>query len=81
MSFKTKWKTFCAGVAQALRKHDPAVCTRFDVGGDFYRNREEDSPAFSYALKGNFRMDRRRILAACACLLTLFALFHPKKKR
>lgn len=75
-----KCREFFEGVAQALKKHDPAVQARFDVGGDFYRNREEASPAFSYALKGNFRADRRRIFAALACFLALCALLHRKRK-
>ena len=75
-----KFKTFCDRVSHALKTHDPAVNARFDVGGDFYRNREETSPAFSYAFKGNFRLNRRRILTACAGLLALLLLFRRKRK-
>lgn len=75
-----KFRQFCTSVAHALKKHDPAVRARFDVGGDFYRSREEAAPAFSYALKGNFRLDRRRIFTVLACFLTLSALLHRKKK-
>lgn len=74
------FKGFCTNVARALKKHDPAVNARFDVGSDFYRNREEAAPAFSYALRGSFRLDRRRIFTALACLLTLSALLHRKRK-
>ena len=75
-----KFKTFCERVSHALKTHDPAVNARFDVGGDFYRHREETSPAFSYAFKGNFRLNRRRILTACAGLLALLLLFRRKRK-
>lgn len=75
-----KFKTFCERVSHALKTHDPAVNTRFDVGGDFYRNREETSPAFSYAFKGNFRLNRRRILAACTGILAVLLLFRRKRK-
>lgn len=76
-----KFRQFCEGVSRALKQHNPAVQARFDVGGDVYRNREEAEPAFSYAFKGNFRLDRRRLLGALACLLALCALLHRRKRK
>lgn len=75
-----KFKAFCLEAARRLRTHNPAVCARFDVGGDYFRNREEADPAFSLACKGSIRVDRRRILTACACLIALCALLHRMKK-
>lgn len=68
----------CRAVSARLKRHNPAVKTNFDISGDFYSNKCEDAPAFSYAVRGGFEINRRRLLLLAALLLAL--LFRRGKR-
>lgn len=69
----------CRAVSARLKLHNPAIKTKFDLSGDFYRNKREDTPAFSYAVRGGFEINRRRLLLLAGLLLAL--LFRRGKKQ
>ena len=68
----------CRAVSARLNRHNPAVKTKFDLSGDFYRNKCEDTPDFSYAVRGGFEINRRRLLLFAGLLL---ALLFPRGQK
>lgn len=73
-------KEFFRTAAKRLRTLDPAVHTRFDFGGDVFRHRKDADPAFSYAMRGDIRIDRRKLLSGFLLLLSLL-LFRRCRTR
>ena len=66
-------KRFFGGLSRLL-KCNPAWHACFDLGEAVYRNEGDATPAFSYALKGSFKITLRQVLAvgtalACLCLI------------
>lgn len=76
-------KEMIRAAAKHLRACDPALHTRFDFCGDVYRHRRDPEPAFSYALRGDVRIDRRKLLSALALLLSLvlFRCFRRARRK
>lgn len=72
-------RTICSRVSAFLKRHDPAVDVRFDVGASLYANPAAEEPRFAYAVRGRFRIDRRRILAVMGLLLTVRAFLHRRR--
>lgn len=72
-------RTICSRVSAFLKRHDPAVDARFDVGASLYPSADTEEPRFAYALRGRFRIDRRRILAALGLLLAARALLRRRR--
>ena len=74
-------KPFLKKLAAFLRGGCPAIRRRYDVAGDVYRDgKEDDTPVFSYAFKGEYTVDVRHILAAITTI-ALWCATHRKKKK
>jgi hypothetical protein len=72
-------KQFFQNVAHFLRTHRFSVRRRYDVAQEFYRDRDDPQPAFAYALKGEYHIDLRHILAAVGTLCTLALLLRRRR--
>lgn len=72
-------RTVCSRVSAFLKRYDPAVDAHFDVGASLYPSAADEEPRFSYALRGRFRIDRRRILAALGLLFAVHTFLHRRR--
>ncbi len=74
-------KPFFKKLAAFFRGGCPAIHRRYDVAGDVYKNGQDETPAFSYAFKGEYTVDVRHILAALSAILVWCATHRKKKKK
>lgn len=74
-------KPFLKKVARFMRGDCPTLHRRYDVSGDVYKNGQDSTPAFSYAFKGEYRMDLRHVLLILSALLVLCCGRKKDKKK